>query len=166
MPRRPAPAAALKKTDYELLARLRYTLRKFLGFSEAAATSHGVTAQQHQALLAIEGFPGRSSVTIGELAGQLNVAHHSAVGLVDRMELLGLLRRDPSKEDRRRVDVSLTAKGRRLLTRLSEVHRAELEVVGPQLIALLGRLPGSGMESTDARRTFASPACSLPEIED
>ncbi|KAB2839197.1 ATP-dependent helicase, partial [bacterium] len=41
-----------------------------------------------QALLAIEGYPGRNWVTIGELAEQMQVAHHSAVGLVDRMEAL------------------------------------------------------------------------------
>ena len=49
------------------------------------AVKHGVTAQQYQALLAIEGFPGRNWVTVGELAEQLGTTHHSAVGLVDRM---------------------------------------------------------------------------------
>lgn len=162
MPRR---VPTLSKADFELLAEFRYKLRKFLGFSEAAAASHGVTPQQYQALLAIEGFPGRNWVTIGELAEQMQIAHHSAVGLVDRMQALRLVRRVPSKEDRRRVHVSLTAKGLALLEKLYRVHREELRSVGPQLIGLLSRAAvPPGAEKRGAK--FSSPACSMPEIED
>ena len=152
----------LSKADFEVLAEFRYALRKFLGFSEKAASQHGVTPQQYQALLAIEGYPGRDWVTIGELAEQMRVAHHSAVGLVDRMETMKLVKRTPAKEDRRRVQVSLSAKGRKLLEKLYLVHREELRSSGVQLTALLqkaaARIP--------PHNTFASPACSMPEIED
>lgn len=131
--------AKLGKADYILLAQFRYTLRKFLGFSEAAADAHGVAPQQYQALLAIEGFPGRNWVTIGELAEQMRIVHHSAVGLVDRMAALRLVRRTPSQEDRRRVQVTLTAKGRNVLEKLLRLHREELKTVGPTLIGLLHR---------------------------
>jgi DNA-binding MarR family transcriptional regulator len=125
------------KGNYETLAEFRYALRKFLGFSEQAAAARGLSPQQYQALLAIEGFPGRNWVSVGELAEQMRVAHHSAVGLVDRMERLGLVKRRPVPEDRRRVRVSLTAKGRTLLDKLYRVHRAELRSFGPHLIAVL-----------------------------
>lgn len=127
----------LRKSDYEALAEFRYALRKFLGFSEEAATKHGVTPQQYQALLAIEGFPGRNWVTVGELAEQMRIAHHSAVGLVDRMEAMKLVKRGAVREDRRRVRVSLSAKGLRLLEKLYRVHRDELRSVGSQLTATL-----------------------------
>lgn len=157
-----APSAPLSKSDYETLAEFRYALRRFLGFSENAAARHGVTPQQYQALLAIEGFPGRNWVTIGELAGQMCIAHHSAVGLVDRMEELRLVRRVPAREDRRRVHVRLTAQGLRLLEKLYRVHREELRTCGPRLATLLQqaatRLP--------VPHPLASPACALPEIED
>lgn len=129
----------LNKADYELLAEFRYNLRKFLGFSEAAAAEHGLTPQQYQALLAIQGFPGREWVTVGELAEQMQVRHHSAVGLVDRMEKLGLVRRAIAADDRRRVEVSLTAKGLRTLEKLYRVHREELRRAGPRIIGLLRR---------------------------
>ena len=58
----------LSKTEYEILSEFRYTLRRFMRFSEAAAGELGLTPQQHQALLAIKGFPGREKVTVGELA--------------------------------------------------------------------------------------------------
>ena len=136
----------LTKADYELLAAFRYALRKFVGFSENAAIANGVSPQQYQTLLAIEGFPGRNWVTIGELAEQMRIAHHSAVGMVDRMEGLGLLKRASSEQDRRRVQVSLTRKGHYILEKLYRIHRAELRSVGPQLAALLqkaaSRAPG------------------------
>ncbi len=173
MPLRVRTSANLAKADYELLAKFRYTLRRFFSFSEHAANAHGVTSQQYQVLLAIEGFPGRNWVTVGELAEQMHVAHHSAVGLVDRMEVLGLVRRRASKEDRRRVEVLLSVKGRGVLRRLYRAHRTELQSVGPQLVALLGRAttPGSvragGSAPRGAKRNeFASPACAMPEIED
>ena len=127
----------LTKADYELLATFRYTLRKFLGFSEDAATKAGISTQQYQVLLAIEGFPGRNWVSMGELAKQMRIAHHSAVGMVDRMQALGLVKRVASEHDRRRVQVSVTRKGRSILEKLYRIHRAELRSVGPQLTALL-----------------------------
>jgi DNA-binding MarR family transcriptional regulator len=137
MPRIAKSNAGLSKKDYELLARFRHTLRKFLGFSEAAAIGHGITPQQYQVLLAIEGYPGRNWATMGELAEQMQIAHHSAVGLVDRMEKLRLVRRSTSKEDRRRVQVALSAKGLAILEKLYLAHRKELHSVGPQLVDLL-----------------------------
>ena len=139
MPRNTETRTRLAKSDFELLAEFRHTLRKFLGFSEAAALAQGVTPQQYQALLAIEGFPGRNWVTVSELAEQMQIAPHSAVGLVDRMAALRLVRRSQSREDRRRVQVTLTARGRRILESLYRVHRAELGSVGPRLVSLLRR---------------------------
>ena len=127
----------LTKADYELLAAFRYALRKFLGFSEDAAIENGIRPQQYQVLLAIEGFPGRNWVTMGELAEQMRIAHHSAVGMVDRMEGLGLVKRVSSEHDRRRVQISVTRKGHDILQKLYRIHRAELRSVGPQLAALL-----------------------------
>lgn len=164
MPRAPK-SPVLTKADYELLASFRYTLRTFLGFSEAAAISHGLTPQQYQVLLAIEGFPGRNWVTMGELAEQMQIAHHSAVGLVNRMETLRLVRRAKSKEDGRKVQVRLTAKGLTLLDKLYRAHQNELRSVGPKLIGILSRA-SAAPRGAAATPGYASPACSMPEIED
>jgi len=130
-------ADTIAKDHYELLASLRYRLRRFLQFSGEAAVAAGLTPQQHQALLAIKGFPGRECVSIGELAERLQVKHHSAVGLVDRLVGRQLVRRVPSQADRRRVEISVTAKGEALLRRLSAAHLAELREQGPELRRLL-----------------------------
>ena len=136
----PPSAAKITKTHYELLAALRHALGRFLNFSQAAAGAEGLKPQQHQALLAIKGFPGRDYVTVGELAGRLHLRHHSAVGLVDRLVRSQLVRRVPAKADRRRVEVRLTARGEALIRKLSAVHLAELREHGPELHRLLGSI--------------------------
>jgi len=128
--------AQISKEEYETLAAFRYQLRKFLHFSEQAAEAAGITPQQHQALLAVKGFPGRDYVTIGELAERLQIRHHSAVGLVDRLAAQNLVIRQPG-EDRRVVQVSLTQEGEAVLQRLTAVHREELREIGPRLVSLL-----------------------------
>src|SRR5438309_2021226 len=103
--------AKLSAHQYELLAAFRYALRRFLHFSETAAHAASITPQHHQALLAIKGFPGRDGVKIGELAERLQVRHHSAVGLVDRLVADKLVRRESVLKDRRQVYIRLAPRG-------------------------------------------------------
>lgn len=138
----------LNKTEYENLAAFRFALRQFLRFSEDAATAAGITPQHHQALLAIKGFPGRDHVTVGELAERLQVKHHSAVGLVDRLVTEELVTREASDGDRRQVHVLLTGLGEEVLEKLSAAHREQLRRIGPELSQLLQRL-GKG-DAADA----------------
>ena len=126
--------------EYEMLASFRHTLRRFLSFSEEAARVVGRTPQQHQAMLAIKGFQGREELTIGDLAEALQIKHHSAVGLVDRLVDQGLAAQLQAPEDRRQVLVTLTSHGLGLLAELTSAHRRELRRVGPELRALLTRL--------------------------
>lgn len=137
-------AEKLRKTQYETLAAFRYALRKFIHFSEKAAEKIGLTAQQHQALLAIKGFPARDCVTVGELAERLQLRHHSVVGLVDRMVAEKLVERKLSSKDRRKVILRLTTNGESTLEKLSEIHRRQLQQVGPELMGLLERLDVGG----------------------
>src|SRR5215472_2800839 len=104
------PAAhKLSKAQYENLAAFRYALRRFLHFSEVAARKAGLTPQQHQALLAIKGFPGSAAIQVGELAERLQLRHHSTVELLDRLMVSQLVHRSHSAADRRRVQIQLTA---------------------------------------------------------
>jgi len=130
----------VSEREYEMLASFRHTLRRFVHFSEEAAREVGLTPQQHQALLAIKGFRGRGQLTIGELADSLQIKHHSAVGLVDRLVDQGLAMRMPAVDDRRQVLVTVTAHGLDLLSVLTATHRRELKRVGPELRTLLSRL--------------------------
>ena len=135
-------SAHLEASEYQQLASFRYALRSFLRFSETAAEGLGLTAQQYQALLAVCASAG-GHVMINDLARQLLIRHNSAVGLVDRLTAQGLLAREPSAEDGRKVYLRLTAKGDRVLEKLAEVHREELRRIGPQLEALLHDITGA-----------------------
>lgn len=135
-----AAAKKLSQSQYESLAAFRYALRQFLHFSEMAAKRTGVTPQQHQALLAIKGFPGREGIRVGELAERLQLRHHSTVELVDRMMKLRLVLREIGGTDRRQVFVRLTNRGEKVLEELSSAHREQLRRIGPQLRVLLKRL--------------------------
>lgn len=130
----------LNQAQYETLAAFRYALRKFIHFSETAALAAGITPQQHQALLAIRGFPGRDQVTVSELAERLQLRHHSAVGLVDRLVTEKLVARAPSKADRRQVYIQLTSRGRKTLENLSAMHHIQLKQLGPEFSLLFERL--------------------------
>ncbi len=130
--------------DYEVLAEFRYVLMRFLAFSEHAAASAGLAPRQHQALLAIKGYPGARGVTIGDLAERLGIRHHSAVGLVDRLVSRGYLARRQDPRDRRRMLLSLTAAGEQALAGLSLTHRQELRRVAPLMNGLLSRLEPPG----------------------
>ncbi|HYL04357.1 MAG TPA: MarR family transcriptional regulator [Steroidobacteraceae bacterium] len=147
------PGRNLAKADYETLAGFRYLLRRFAIFSEQAARRAGLTAQQHQVLLAVRGFPGRERVAIGELAERLGLRNHSATGLVNRLVKRGLLRRRADRRDRRRVMVEVTARAGRQLARLSAAHRAELGRLAPLLRTLLDRIaPGTRRAARRAAR--------------
>ena len=121
--KRPVRLAA---RDYRALAQFRHALRQFLAFSEEAAARAGLTPAQHQALLAIKGMPGREQISVGDLAQWLGVRHHSCVGLVERLVVLGLVVKRSDHADRRRVFLGLTARAERKLADLSAVHRDEL----------------------------------------
>jgi DNA-binding MarR family transcriptional regulator len=135
-------AKILTKEEYEGLAAFRHALREFLVFSEQAARKAGLTPQQHQALLAVKGAPGRDTLGIGEIAEALKIKPHSAVELVDRMANLGLAARHTDPVDHRRVQVGLTARGEDVLEALSSQHLRELRAIGPAVAALLQRFGG------------------------
>ncbi len=140
----PTDTEPLCDADYARLAAFRHALRSFLAFSEAAAAHVGLTGQQYQALLVVRAAPVASAMTVSELARQLLIKHHSAVGLVDRLVEHGLLVRKPSREDGRKVELRLAAKGRGVLGRLADTHRHELEHAGPELAALLEQVTQFG----------------------
>jgi len=135
----------VRQTDYEDLAEFRYELRRFLRFSEAAAREAGLEPQQHQLLLALKGLPAGAEPTVTTIAERLQIQHQSAVGLVDRGEERGLVRRHRGAGDRRTVLVEVTEEGDRILASLSEAHRAELNSAAPALIRALYRLVGDGI---------------------
>ena len=123
----------LTTRDYAELAAFRHAIRGFLRFSEAAAAAAGLSGQHYQAMLVLRACPEDRRVSIAELARQLYIKHNSAVGLVDRLVDEGLVMREASRTDRRKVELRLTSEGRRTMAKIAAAHRAELQRIGPAL---------------------------------
>jgi DNA-binding MarR family transcriptional regulator len=124
---------SLDDAQYRRLLDFRTGIRTFLHWSEQQAESVGLTAGQHQLLLAIRGHPGPEPPTIGDVAASLLLRHHSAVGLVDRAERAGLVRRRHDDDDARVVRLDLTGLGSRRLRQLSAQHLEELRRLAPRV---------------------------------
>ena len=120
-------SSPMSKRDFEELARVRFAIRSYLRFSDETVRAHGLTPQHYQLLLALKGFPGREWASVGELAGALQLRHHSTVELVNRAESHGLVRRDTDLADRRMVWVRLTEEGQAKLAQLSPLHRDQMQ---------------------------------------
>ena len=128
----------ISSRHYRALAEFRYQIRRFLYFSERAAQAAGIEPQQHQLLLVVKAFTAsHDGPTIGYIAERLQVRHHSAVELVDRLESTGAIKRQAGAEDKREVWIRLTAAGRALLGKLAVAHRNELKKSGPELARAL-----------------------------
>lgn len=126
--------------DYQALAEFRYQIRLYLHFAEQMARSGGIEPQQHQVLLTVKGLPGDKKATIGEIAERLQIQHHSAVELIDRLVERGLVERQRDESDLRRVLVLLTSQGEEVLEQLSALALAELRTTGPALVRTLNIL--------------------------
>src|SRR5579883_3131704 len=82
-------ARSMGTAEYRALAQFRFLIRRFLNNSERAARTVGLEPQQYMGLLALRGLPADQEPTIRSLAERLQIQHHSAVELVDRMEKRG-----------------------------------------------------------------------------
>jgi DNA-binding MarR family transcriptional regulator len=99
-----------------ILLRLSRDLRK-------ETDQFGVTGRQVTLLWLIRRSPGLS---LRELAAEEGISPPALSGHVDRLERLGLIERVRSSSDRRRVGLTLTPAGTRLLRRVRERRTAWL----------------------------------------
>lgn len=121
----------LTDDDFGRLLEFRDGLRRFLHWSDEQARSVGLTAAQHQLLLAVRGHAGLPS--IGDVAEHLLLRHHSVVELVDRAVRSGLVERVDDERDQRVVRLRLTPAGDARLADLSAAHLIELSRLRQQL---------------------------------
>jgi DNA-binding MarR family transcriptional regulator len=142
----------LTTSDYAKLAAFRRSLREFMRFSEEAAAQAGLTSKHYQAMLVLRACPDGRRVSINDLAQELHIKHNSAVELVDRLVQEKLIVRGSATDDRRKVELHLTGRGRQVLAELAEMHRRELQRIGPNLKRFFGEV--SRLEHANGSRTF------------
>jgi DNA-binding MarR family transcriptional regulator len=124
-------------------------VRKFLAFSESGAVAQAITPQQHQALLAIKAHDAAEPMSVSELAACLLIKTHSAVGLVGRLVDRGMVERQPSERDRRRILLRLTRAGGRVLETISRKNLGKLKTTMPVFIDLMNALEQLDLPAPD-----------------
>lgn len=127
-----------ERYDLRILQSIRRIIRSAGLYSHKLAALHGVTVPQLVCLMKIG---ERGAITIKGLSGEVYLSSSTLVGVVDRLELKGLVVRRRSTEDRRQVLIEPTAAGLELIgrtpsplqdslarsvTRLPEAERAAL----------------------------------------
>ena len=132
-------SARLDDDDFARLLAFRDGLRRFLRWSEDEAKSVGLTASQHQLLLAVRGHG--SAPSIQDIAGHLLLRHHSVVELIDRAVAGGLVDRIDDRDDQRVVRLRLTKIGERKVESLAAAHLEELSRLRRQFSSLWADLP-------------------------
>jgi MarR family transcriptional regulator, lower aerobic nicotinate degradation pathway regulator len=102
---------------------LRHIVRALRLAARGTERAHGVSAAQ---LFVLDRLAAAEPLTIGDLA-EHTLTHQSSVSIVvARLAARGLVARRPSREDARRTEVRLTARGRALLARTPEPVQARL----------------------------------------
>ena len=100
------------------------------GLNPSFLTKMSLTTAQMKVLFL---FEDSNKFTMGELSSLYSVSVSTMTSMVDRLFQNGMLKREQDKNDRRIVLVSLTAKGRKVLTKLVDSRR---EVLGGFLYTL------------------------------
>jgi DNA-binding MarR family transcriptional regulator len=141
---------SLSIKDYEALASFRYAMRKFLRFSkEFLAATADLTPEQYEALLALKAFGSAEGLIVGELSERLQVKHHTAVALTDKLVSRKLVTKKRKKLDQRMVHVKLTTAGQTLLASVAVIHFDRLRGHVSEIFRALKHLG----KSSDARNS-------------
>lgn len=98
----------------DVLVAIRKIIRATDLYSQKLRKSVGLTTPQ---LLVLRAVGPRRDVSLGKIANDLSLSQATVTSLVDRLESRGLVTRRRSKEDKRRIHVELTQKGRDVLDR-------------------------------------------------
>jgi DNA-binding MarR family transcriptional regulator len=132
-PTKTADTVALADALRPVLLRVGRELRR-----EARAV--GISPEQVSLLVAIKYEPG---IGVRELAARERVSAPAMSKHVDRLERDGLVARTPSADDRRRVGLTLTDEGRRVLRRVRSRRTA-------WLVSRLGELSPAELAAVEA----------------
>jgi DNA-binding MarR family transcriptional regulator len=147
--RRPGPPKELLSSASFLLKRLGFAIKER---ANRAYEDVGLTPYDHAVLALLDEEPRETQAMIADALGY-DRSH--LVGVLDELERRGLIERRRDPADRRRHLVSLTADGKRALSRLRTVARRLddefFEPLSPEERATLAGLLGRLASHHDAR---------------
>jgi DNA-binding MarR family transcriptional regulator len=107
----------------EIIDNLRRVFQAINDYSRTAEKTTGLTGPQ---LWALKILDNTSPIRVSELAQRMYLRPATVVGILDRLELKGLVSRTRSTDDRRAVDLYLTEMGKQLADKAPEVAQVML----------------------------------------
>ena len=136
---KPEPAASSRQPGElrEVLNALRRIVRSLRMSSRTAEQRVGLSGAQ---LFVLQCLARQSPCSVNDLAARTATDQSSVSVVVSRLVARGHVRRTPSKADRRRVELTLSASGRRLLESAPEAAQ-------DRLISALTQLPKAELET-------------------
>ncbi|HVO66983.1 MAG TPA: MarR family transcriptional regulator [Syntrophales bacterium] len=120
------------KAVSEIINNIRRVFKVVNEHSKKAKLVTGITGPQ---LWAIKIIRDLSPVRVSDLAHRMYIHPATAVGILDRLESKGLVKRVRSKDDKRVVKVELTDVGKKLVRKAPEVAQGLL-VAGLEVLTL------------------------------
>lgn len=122
-----------QRHDLRILRAIRRIIRSADQHSRRLALDHGVTVPQ---LLCLTKVVEAGRLSVKEIAREIYLGSSTLVGILDRLEKSGYVRRERAVRDRRQVMITPTDAGR-------EVVRRSPSPLQQNLVRALERLPGS-----------------------
>lgn len=107
----------------EIIDNIRRVFQFVNEHSKRAVRETGLTGPQ---LWAIKVVAERGPIRVSELAKRMYLHPATVVGIIDRLEMRGLVSRTRSQTDRRVVEIDLTFEGRALVEQAPEVFQGVL----------------------------------------
>jgi len=120
-----------KQYDLRILRSIRKIIRAVDIHSRKLYHLYKITTPQ---LICLHCLQREGPMTLSRLAEEVSLGVSTADGIVDRLEIKGLLTRTRSQQDRRKVDLAISPAG-------SELTQATPELLQDQFIEALGQLP-------------------------
>ena len=102
------------KPDYEkrIVRALRQLTQKLDAHSRQLFTEYDITMPQ---VICLDELSEKGAMTVNVLASAIHLSPSTAVGIIDRLEKKGFVKRTRSEIDRRSVSVEITDKGREFI---------------------------------------------------
>jgi DNA-binding MarR family transcriptional regulator len=157
----PARVAPLDYQD-EILRSLRRIIRAVDLYSRRLVTQHGLSGPQ---LLCLRRLATSGPMSAGQLATEMSLSPATVCGILDRLEARGLAIRERQTDDKRRVLVRLTPKGRSAARRapppLEHGFLEQLEALPSTKQAEIDRVLKGLVTMMSAQELDASPVLSV-----
>ena len=105
-----------QKSDLQLSIVMSRFIQKIITLDRNEKACHGVTLSQHYM---IDALYRKNILTMNELSKELNLAMSTSTRITDILVRDGIVSRQPSEIDRRKVCVTLTENGREIAEKLN-----------------------------------------------